>query len=483
MTGTMLMRELRMEAPAADLAPDAPIPCTIATTAPVGRGTTGEILDCSAAGVDLSRAPLPLIVAHDANKLAIGLVEQLVATGDRVTGVVRFSTSPEAQQVRADVLAGIHRNLSVGYSILDAGREVPGGLVYRWQPAEVSIVPVPADPAAGFFRSLPGVQTMPTITAPLQTNKDEIVRLCRHYKVESLTDGLIHQNATIDQTREAVLNELARRDMAAGGHLNIRQNEIGTTRESELIVNTLVARMGGRPKGDTLPAADCAGLAVRAMQLSGQNVSERDSRDRILQRAFHGTSDFPALLGSAVGRVLHDAYDAAPAALKAIARLNNLTDFRDRSVVRLGGAPSLEKVNEHGEFKYGSVPEASNAWRLATFGRIIGLSRQAMVNDDLGGFADLLVKFGQVRTSGSPPRSRRAGGSTHCPAAGRWRSPVSCRPFQPDYQSSAAYRAWRCGAGIPCAARPGRRSGCARACDPDRACCARNDGAATGGLL
>ena len=40
--------------------------------------------------------------------------------------------------------------------------------------------------------------------------------------------------------------------------------------------------------------------------------------------------------------------------------------------------------------------DTANGWRLATYGRIIALSRQAMINDDLSGFATLLRKFGEA---------------------------------------------------------------------------------------
>lgn len=388
-------RELRFEAIDPDLPVDALIPATIATAAPVTRYGVVEVLDCTPAGVDLSRAPLPLITGHDATKLAIGLVEQVQAHGNRVTGMVRFATSPEAQQVRADVVAGIHRSLSVGYALLDQGTPVDGGFIYRWQPHEVSIVPIPADPAAGFFRSSPGVTAM---NAPvIQTSAAAaIIKLCRAHKVDDLAEGLIERGQNVDQARAAVLEELARRDLSAGGHLNVRRIDAAAATERDLIVNTLVARMGGRVKGDVITSTDCTGLAARTLQLSGHRIAHSDSRDSILRRAMMGTSDFPQLLGSAVGRVLHDAYAEAPAALKAVSRLANLPDFREKSVVRLGGAPSLEKVNEHGEFKYGVVNEKANGWRLATYGRIIGLSRQALVNDDLSGFAGLLTKFGQA---------------------------------------------------------------------------------------
>ncbi|MDH4447240.1 MAG: hypothetical protein QE488_06340 [Acidovorax sp.] len=390
-----LTRELRFEAPAGELAADAPIPCTIATNGPVVRYGVMEVLDCTPEGVDLSRAPLPLIVAHNTSELSIGLVENLRAVGDRVTGEVRFSSSPEAQQVRADVLAGIHPSLSVGYVLLDEGTPIEGGSIYRWKPHEVSIVPVPADPAAGFFRSLTHTLTNMN-TSTLNRADAEIVQLCKRHGVADLATGLIENRATLEQANRAVLDELARRDLAQGGHLNVSRSINAGEDERSLIVNTLVARMGGKPEGDVIRAADTAGLAIRALELSGQRVGTGESRDRIIQRALQGTSDFKALLGSAVGRVLQAAYAEAPAPLKAVARESNLPDFREKSMVRLGGAPSLEKVNEHGEFTSGAVADEVNAWRLVTYGRIIGLTRQAMVNDDLQGFATLMQKFGQA---------------------------------------------------------------------------------------
>jgi len=400
MTTTTLTRELRFEAPAKETAPDAPIPCTIATSAPVVRWGVVEVLDCSPAGVDLSRAPLPLIIAHDTGRLSIGLVENLAANGERVTGEVRFGTSPEAQQVRADVVAGIHRSLSVGYALLDQGTPIEGGAAYRWQPHEVSIVAVPADPAAGFFRSLHTPTIMTTTTPTTTRDADQITELCARHKLPELGESLIQRGATLEQANRAVLDELARLDRASGGHLNVTGHKTAAGRESSLIVETLVSKMGGRVQGGEEDVVAVRNKAARALQAAGHRVSDSDSRDRIFERALStrmmGTSDFPNLLGTAAGRVLHDAYAAAPAALKAIARLNNAPDFRARSVARLGAAPNLEKVNEAGEFKYGAVNDFGNGWSLATYGKIINLSRQAMVNDDLGAFATLLRKFGEA---------------------------------------------------------------------------------------
>ena len=391
MSAPRLLRSIAFERLAEAVADDAPIPCTVATQTPVQRYGVAEVLDCSATGVDLSRSPLPLIISHDSQQLSIGLVENLRAMGDRVVGEVRFASSAEAQQVRTDVLGGIHRSLSVGYLHLDDGTPIEGGLMYRWQPYEVSIVSVPADPQAGFFRSLKTTNTMNT------QDRETIEVLCTRHGFPTRSQDLIARSASLEQARAAIIDAMDARDLQRNGGSNVSLGvEPQAPAQRTLIENTLVAAFGGRPKGDVIRSTDIAGLAARTLELQGERVSASDSRDRIIQRAMHGTSDFSSLLGSAVGRVLHSIYEEIQAPLKAVANLANLPDFRARSVVRLGGAPSLEPVSEHGEFTYGTLNDTENGWRLTTYGRILALTRQAMVNDDLQGFATLLRKFAQA---------------------------------------------------------------------------------------
>lgn len=148
----MFTRELTFEA-IRGLPADAPIPATIASDTAVDRGDFIEVLDCSARGIDLARAPLPLIVSHETGRLAVGVAENITAHGSRVSADIRFGSSPEAQQIRADVVAGIHRSLSVGYELLGDGKKIAASTFkYTWRPYEVSIVSVPADHRAGFFR-------------------------------------------------------------------------------------------------------------------------------------------------------------------------------------------------------------------------------------------------------------------------------------------------------------------------------------------
>jgi len=51
-------------------------------------------------------------------------------------------------------------------------------------------------------------------------------------------------------------------------------------------------------------------------------------------------------------------------------------------------------VAEAGEVELGSFSEDGETWALATYGRIVSFSRQAIVNDDLGAFQRLMQGAG-----------------------------------------------------------------------------------------
>lgn len=140
------------ETRAADVQEDR-VPITVSTADPMTRGAFKEVLDHSPGAVDMSRAPLSLVEAHDTRPVNIGLVEGLSIAGDRLRGFVRFGAAQRAQEVLRDVLSGVVRNVSVGYEILEHSISGDTVTITRWQPYEVSVVGVGLDPGAGFYRA------------------------------------------------------------------------------------------------------------------------------------------------------------------------------------------------------------------------------------------------------------------------------------------------------------------------------------------
>ena len=107
------------------------------------------------------------------------------------------------------------------------------------------------------------------------------------------------------------------------------------------------------------------------------------------------TSDFSSILANVATKRLYKAYAENPGTFARWARrAPNAPNFKPLSVVQVSAVPDLLLVGEHGEFKYGTLKDSGETYSVATFGRIVSLSRQALVNDDLRAFDRLVLGYG-----------------------------------------------------------------------------------------
>lgn len=126
---------------------------------PVERWFGDEVLSHDAGSADLARLndSAPLLWNHNRDE-QIGVVEKAwIGADKRGYCEVRFGTSARAEEVLSDVKAGIIRNVSFGYRILEMTENKRDGkstfTATRWLPLEVSCVSIPADPSVGLGRS------------------------------------------------------------------------------------------------------------------------------------------------------------------------------------------------------------------------------------------------------------------------------------------------------------------------------------------
>lgn len=129
---------------------------SFSSEAPVQRSYGAEVLVHQPESVDLSRinsGAAPLLWNHNPD-VVLGVVESAEIADGRGTAVIRWGTSAQAQELRADVEAGVIRNVSVGYSIEHSDYDGEGTvMVTSWTPLELSLVSVPADHSVGVGRA------------------------------------------------------------------------------------------------------------------------------------------------------------------------------------------------------------------------------------------------------------------------------------------------------------------------------------------
>jgi len=240
------------------------------------------------------------------------------------------------------------------------------------------------------------------------TRAADIADLCARHGVPQLAAGMIRAGTSTADAGLQVLAELARRDAASGGHRNVGRIE---TVQDEMQVRLAGIEQAILHRVSVGTQLDDNGRRFRGLSLlemgrdfleaHGQNTRGLD-RMTLASRMLNfraggmmGTSDFSSLFANVANKRLRAAYDenAGTYALWA-RRAPNAPDFKSMSVVQLAGAPDLLQTNEAGEFKYGAMTDGAESYSVLTYGRIVTLTRQAIVNDDLRAFERLVTAFG-----------------------------------------------------------------------------------------
>ncbi len=109
------------------------------------------------------------------------------------------------------------------------------------------------------------------------------------------------------------------------------------------------------------------------------------------------TSDFTVLLENVMHKVLQAAYSLAPDRWRRFCATSTVSDFRAANRYRMGSFGALDTLTENGEFKNKAISDAEKASITAsTKGNIINVSRQMIVNDDMGAFTRILSMLGRA---------------------------------------------------------------------------------------
>jgi len=110
----------------------------------------------------------------------------------------------------------------------------------------------------------------------------------------------------------------------------------------------------------------------------------------------HSTSDFPYLLQDTAEKAVLKGYTEADETFKTWIKVGRLTDFKAASRAGMSEFSDLDEIKEGAEFKHGAVGERREQIQLATYGKLFSISRQAIINDDLGAFSDIPRKMGRA---------------------------------------------------------------------------------------
>jgi len=117
---------------------------------------------------------------------------------------------------------------------------------------------------------------------------------------------------------------------------------------------------------------------------------------RDLQAGGFTSLSISGILGNTANKALSAAYTAVQTVWQDICGIRNHGDFKVHTRYRLDTTGAYRKVGGDGELKHIGLDEDSSTNQVDTYGAIVALTRQTMINDDLGAFLQLPTMLGRL---------------------------------------------------------------------------------------
>lgn len=224
--------------------------------------------------------------------------------------------------------------------------------------------------------------------------------LCAQHKIKDdlLNEMLDDMECTEELAAAKVLTALG--EYSAAGTRNTQDNLTNTaihasngniTKDS--LQNALIARCGvgelekGNPYGRK-SLIDMAEISV------GKDANQCSTKSELVARAFN-SGDFAEIITEGIRTVMRDEVKVRDPLFRKLANSENLPNFKETDLVMVNDAPDLMAVAEDGEYKQAIIKGSGEKIQLATFGREIAITRQAIINDDISLLSKLPRKFMQ----------------------------------------------------------------------------------------
>lgn len=105
------------------------------------------------------------------------------------------------------------------------------------------------------------------------------------------------------------------------------------------------------------------------------------------------TIDVSGILGNVANKFLAEPFMFTEQSWREISRIRSANNFQQMTTYRLTSSLKFEKVAPGGELRHGTLGELPYTNQVETYGKIIGIDRRDIINDDLGAFTGLATEL------------------------------------------------------------------------------------------
>ncbi len=142
------------------------------------------------------------------------------------------------------------------------------------------------------------------------------------------------------------------------------------------------------------------GLGLRSLvdlccRMEGRPTPSFSDSPRDIMATGFSTASLSGVLGDSARKAMQAAYVDFPSAAKTISKKLTTSDFKTHTGYRLTGDFVMKEVGAGGELKHATIDEESYTYSVDTYGRIFGVTRTMLINDDLGAFTEIPRMIGR----------------------------------------------------------------------------------------
>jgi phage head maturation protease len=116
---------------------------------------------------------------------------------------------------------------------------------------------------------------------------------------------------------------------------------------------------------------------------------------RPILAAAWATHSISGILSATVNKFLLAGFDGVESAWRSISSVRSVNDFKSATAYRLNGSFTFEKVAPGGELKSAGATDESRTIAADTYGIMTSVTRQDLINDDLGAITALPQRIGR----------------------------------------------------------------------------------------
>ena len=122
----------------------------------------------------------------------------------------------------------------------------------------------------------------------------------------------------------------------------------------------------------------------------------RERREsRMIQASGFSTISIPGILSNVANKFSAQGFMSVEQSWRQIAKIRSVNDFKAISSYAITGSLESEKLGPTGEIKHGQLGEESYSNRADTYAKMLAITRQDIVNDDLNKLADVPRMLGR----------------------------------------------------------------------------------------